>query len=207
MESNKTPLLSIIDNAIISLESQMKDYPLRFLNSDSNKGLSEFSFQLLLYTTLLNQENKGIMITMEKVMEGKTRCDIFIKDEDDSVIIELKYIRLSYLRAVRTKYTKEPRAYQLLLENTYDTIKNNTKEELLKLYKWSEYLVSTKGIESKEDKYETIKNVLDKAEIQANTYAKQYQNQDFRSKPSYYIVIIGIGFRIIRGELYLYKRK
>ena len=204
-------ILSIIDTTIHNVESQMKNYPLRFLSSDPNKGLSEFSFQLLLYTNFINQKLDKFTFTMEKIIEGKSRCDLFIKNDETNevIIIELKYIRISYLKPARQQYTKNEIAYQIILENIYNKIKDDSTEKLLTLLKWSEYIVSTKDTTDKEIKYETIKNVMDKAETQVKIYAKQYQNMlDWRTKQPkiYYLVIIGIGFRIIRGEMNLYKK-
>ena len=210
---NKPSLLSIIDDTILNIETQMKSYPGRFLNSDPNQGLSEFSFQLLLYTNLINQRLQGYTITLEKILEGYSRCDLFIRnDETNEVfIIELKYIRISYLKASRQQFTNDGKKYQKVLEDVYSKIKDDSKEKLLTLLKWSEYIVSTKDNNTsvKEFKYEPIQKVLNKAEIQAMNYAKQYQNMlDWRTKQTkiYYLVIIGIGFRIIRGVMNLYKK-
>jgi hypothetical protein len=203
-------LLSFIDSIILITESQLKEYPLIFLNSDPNKGLNEFSFQLVFYTNLITYKLPKIIVQMEKVIEGHSRCDLLIKDvnTNEIVIIELKYIRLSFLKISRIHSTNDAFKFQKVLEDIHNIIKHYTNAELLKLLKWSDYIVSTKD-SVKEEKYEPIENILIKAETQAKTYAKQYQNNlDWRTKQPkiYYLAIIGIGFRIIKGPGNLYHK-
>lgn len=205
-------LLSIVDETISITESQFKDYPLRFLSPDPNKGLNEFSFQLILYTNLIRNIPTKFTVIMEKIIEGRSRCDLFIKNNttNEILIIELKYIRISYLNASRIRFVNDEFKYQKILEDIYSKIKDDNNEKLLKLLKWSEHIVSTKDNKiTKDIKYETINDILVKAEIQAKTYSKQYQNNlDWRTKQPkiYYMVIIGLGFRIIRGVLNLYQK-
>jgi len=178
----------------------------RLLDSNSDKGLTELSLQLLLFNNIINQCNPEIETEIEKSIEGEKRCDIFIKNKrNDILIIEIKYIKIPFLENTIKDYDSSLRFYEkfALWGRINNEIKNMKRCEIDNLKRRTEFIKSTDG--TKIDKYQTIHSIMKNAEKQAEEYAKTFKSSDWRKVKvynMYYIVITGIGFNLIKSPLF-----
>jgi hypothetical protein len=178
----------------------------RLLDSDSNKGLTELSLQLLLFNNIINQCNPLFEIEIEKSIEGERRCDIFIKNKrNDVLIIEIKYIKIPFLENTIKDYVPTLKFYEkfALWGRINNEIKNMKKNEIDNLKRRTEFIKSTDGTKQI-DKYQTIQSIMLNAEKQAEEYSKTFKSSDWRKinvYNMYYIVITGIGFNLIKSPL------
>jgi len=177
----------------------------RLLDSDSNRGLTELSLQLLLFNNIINQCNPQIETEIEKSIEGEKRCDIFIKNKrNDILIIEIKYIKIPFLENTIKDYVPTLKFYEkfALWGRINNEIKNMKRCEIDSLKRRTEFIKSNDG--TKIDKYQTIHSIMLNAEKQAEEYSKTFKSSDWRKLKEYnmyYIVITGIGFNLIKSPL------
>lgn len=198
---------NIIDNIINDTKKTLNLLGSRFLDPDANKGLTELSLQLLLFNNFVNKENIGLeIIEIEKIIETGKRCDLYIKNKDNHIlIIEIKYIKISYLEETRKAFNKETTILEKhsLWNKINNDIKKMENKDILKLKRWSDFVKSTK--EYNPNKYQSIEFIMDTALNQSENYSKILNNSDWRKIKQYkihYMVIIGIGFNLIRSKIY-----
>ena len=178
--------------------------------SDSSHGLSEFTIQLLMYNNFIHQaehNNKSFTLEIEKELSPGKRCDIFIKTKhNDILIIELKYIKISYLEITQKEYNESlsNREKYALYSRISTKINEMDVSKVLTLKRFMQFKKSlTDTPLDKSDKYETIQKVLEDGLNQSKEYAK---TQASIYKHVYYCVIIGIGYTIIKSDLLEYKK-
>lgn len=183
----------------------------RLLDSDPSHGFSEFTLQILIYNNLLNQDNykeNKFKIEIEKPLTSTKRCDLFIKTiYNDILIIELKYIKISYLKLIHNEYKPEmtSNAKYVLYKKNALKIKEMNHNDILELKRFSEFKKSlTDKPLTNDQKYEPIENIFNDGLEQAKGYAKTQYNKEINV---YYCVIMGIGFSIIQSELLLYNHQ
>lgn len=192
----------MIKNTLLTLDNLKP----RLLDSDSNKGITELSLQLLLFNNIINQCNNEIEPEIEKSIEGERRCDIFIKNKrNDILIIEIKYIKIPFLENTIKDYDSSLRFYEkfALWGRIDNEIKKMKRCEIDNLKRRTEFIKSTDGTKQV-DKYQTIYSIMKGAEKQAEEYSKSFISSDWRKVKvynMYYIVIMGIGFNLIKSPL------
>jgi hypothetical protein len=168
-------------------------------------GLDESKFQLLLVNQLMNKEINNVKIEIEKYISPGNRCDIYLNLERDHIFIELKYIRIPFLQITRKNDNKDLHLNKKL--NLYHSVNNTILKmditEILNLKNFNKFIKPTNIENNKSiDFYEPISKIMKNALEQVKRYATEFGN-DFTMKKQniYYIVIIGIGYTIIRSEL------
>lgn len=171
----------------------------------NDTGLDESKFQLLLMNQIMNKEINNIKIEIEKYISPGNRCDIYLNLERDHIFIELKYIRIPFLQITRKNDNKDLHLNKKL--NLYHSVNNTILKmditEILNLKNFNKFIKPTNIENNKSiDYYEPISKIMQNAIEQVKRYANEFGN-DFTMKKQniYYIVIIGIGYTIIRSEL------
>ena len=179
------------------------------LQSDSSYGLSEININMLLFNNLIMQNeyktSKSFMVDIEKNLSPGKRCDLFIKTKfNDILIIEVKYVKISFLEEIIKGYSDSQTLNEklALYSKMSRKISGLSKDEITQMKRLAVY---NKSLTDKPltNKYESIQEVLDNALIQAKGYA-QTQSQ-YKFDNIYYCVVAGIGTTIIASDLILYK--
>jgi len=197
---------NIINNIINDTKKTLNLLGSRLLDPDSNKGLTELSLQLLLFNNFIIKDFLDLEIEIEKSIEPGKRCDLYIKNKDNHIlIIEIKYIKISYLEESRKSLNNDTTILEkhVLWDKINKNIEKMDDKEIFKLKRWSDFVKSTK--EYNVDKYQTIGFIMETALNQAENYSKILNTNDWRKKKQFkihYMAIIGIGFNLMRSNIY-----
>lgn len=197
----------IIQNIIKDVTILLNTFPSKMLDSDPNKGLCELSIQLVIYQYLkkLFENNKDIKIEMEKMILS-SYCDIIISNykKSEFLIIELKYIRITYLTIIQSTYKLNMKYHEKIawLKHSYEKIKGESNETILSMTTQS--VISDTITGEKKIKKTTIKEFIEQTDDQVKEYCKKFKEVQWKNSKIYYISIIGIGFKLLNGNLCLF---
>ena len=200
---------TIIQNMVKDMNMFLNTFPYKMLDSDSNKGLTELTIQLLIYQYFIKDfenNNKELCIEIEKYIHPSSFCDLMIsnKNKNQFLVIELKYIRITYLSIIQSTYKSNMNHYEknVWLKQSYEKIKEESYETILEMTKQS--IISDTNTGEKKFKKITIKEFIEQTDNQVKGYCKKYKEFHGRNVKIYYISIIGIGFKLLTGKLCLF---
>src|ERR1041385_6120489 len=137
------------------------------LQSDSSYGLSEININMLLFNNLIMQNeyktSKSFMVDIEKNLSPGKRCDLFIKTKfNDILIIEVKYVKISFLEEIIKGYSDSQTLNEklALYSKMSRKISGLSKDEITQMKRLAVY---KKSLTDKPltNKYESIQEVLD----------------------------------------------
>ena len=178
------------------------------LDGDSNKGITELGFKLMVLCFLGNNLTvyKDLIIESEREVESG-RIDIFLYNpvKKTALVIELKYIRIGFLESTKEVYKFGYKEKHKIWEKEDNKISLLNVKDIGNI-NVRQYTTINMNTNEKEMKLISIRSIWRDASKQATRYCKALREGDIRKIDDnirlFRVVIIGVGRSVIRVGLY-----